>query len=187
MPIFNERATVEAVIRRVMESPLPAQAAREIVAVDDGSTDGTAEILARLAGEFPLRIARHGAGTAYFDRYMRENLVARQEVVASITSENGTFGDTRSSICAVQVNGDRMTLEKDATTVSYGAHADAQLVTCRRAPDAQANDQVLVLFEKGHYTLDQNGTWDTLGMRGTCSPGAKFAGSGAADQILPGP
>ena len=131
-------------------------------------------------------IARHGAGTAYFDRYMRENLVARQEVVASITSENGTFGDTRSSICAVQVNGDRMTLEKDATTVSYGAHADAQLVTCRRAPDAQANDQVLVLFEKGHYTLDQNGTWDTLGMRGTCSPGAKFAGSGAADQILPG-
>jgi|KBSMisStaDraftv2_1062788.scaffolds.fasta_scaffold164412_2 acyl-CoA dehydrogenase len=131
-------------------------------------------------------IARHGAGTAYFDRYMKENLVARQEVVASITSENGTFGDTRSSICAVQVDGDRMSLEKDATTVSYGAHADAQLVTCRRAPDAQANDQVLVLFEKGNYTLDQNGTWDTLGMRGTCSPGAKFAGKGGAEQILPG-
>ena len=131
-------------------------------------------------------IARHGAGTKYFDRYMKENLVARQDVVASITSENGTFGDTRSSICAVQVDGDRMSLEKDATTVSYGAHADAQLVTCRRAPDAQANDQVLVLFEKGNYTLDQNGTWDTLGMRGTCSPGAKFAGKGGAEQILPG-
>jgi acyl-CoA dehydrogenase len=79
-----------------------------------------------------------------------------------------------------------MTLEKDATTVSYGEHADAQLVTCRRAADAAASDQVLVLFEKGQYTLAQSGTWDTLGMRGTCSPGAKFSGHGAAEQIVPG-
>ena len=132
-------------------------------------------------------IARHGSGTVYFDRYMRDNLVGRQELIASITSENGTFGDTRSSICAVAVDGDRMSLEKDATTVSYGAHADAQLVTCRRTPDAAASDQVMVLFEKDQYTLAQTGTWDTLGMRGTCSPGAKFAGAGSALQILSGP
>jgi len=131
-------------------------------------------------------IARHGAGSAYFQRYMREALVERQDVVASITSENGTFGDTRSSVCAVEVTGDQIKLEKDATTVSYGAHADAQLVTCRRASDAAPSDQVLVLFEKGQYTLDQTGTWDTLGMRGTCSPGAKFVGHGKADQIVPG-
>jgi len=131
-------------------------------------------------------IARHGAGTPYFDAYMREHLVGKQDVVASITSENGTFGDTRSSICAVEVDGDKMALVKDATTVSYGQHADAQLVTCRRAADAAASDQVLVLFEKGQYTLDQQGVWDTMGMRGTCSPGAKFAGKGAAAQIIPG-
>jgi acyl-CoA dehydrogenase len=131
-------------------------------------------------------IARHGVGSPFFERYMRENLVEKQEVVASITSENGTFGDTRSSICAVEVTGEAMKLEKDATTVSYGEHADAQLVTCKKAPDAAQSDQVLVLFKKGDYTLAQNGTWDTLGMRGTCSPGAKFAGHGGADQILPG-
>ncbi len=131
-------------------------------------------------------MARHAQGAPFFERYLRENLVERQELVASITSENGTFGDTRSSVCAVVVNGERMSLEKDATTVSYGQHADAQLVTCRRAADAAASDQVLVLFEKGNYTLAQNGSWDTLGMRGTCSPGAKFAGQGAAVQILPG-
>jgi len=131
-------------------------------------------------------IARHGAGTPYFDAYMRDHLVGNQEVVASITSENGTFGDTRSSICAVEVDGDKMSLVKDATTVSYGQHADAQLVTCRRAADAANSDQVLVLFEKGQYTLDQNGVWDTMGMRGTCSPGAKFSGKGAAAQIIPG-
>ncbi|OOG53692.1 acyl-CoA dehydrogenase family protein [Rhodanobacter sp. C03] len=131
-------------------------------------------------------MARHGRDSAFFERYLRENLVERQELVASITSENGTFGDTRSSVCAIAIDKDRMSLEKDATTVSYGAHADAQLVTCRRTADAAASDQVLVLFEKGSYTLAQTGTWDTLGMRGTCSPGAKFAGNGAAGQILPG-
>jgi acyl-CoA dehydrogenase len=131
-------------------------------------------------------IARHGAGTPYFDGYLRDHLVAKQDVVASITSENGTFGDTRSSVCAVEVDGDKMSLVKDATTVSYGQHADAQLVTCRRAADAANSDQVLVLFEKGQYTLEQNGVWDTMGMRGTCSPGAKFSGHGAAAQIIPG-
>jgi acyl-CoA dehydrogenase len=131
-------------------------------------------------------LARHGVGTTFFDAYLRDHLAARQDLIASITSENGTFGDTRSSICAVDVAGDRMTLDKDATTVSYGEHADAQLVTCRRAADAAASDQVLVLFRRGDYTLAQNGTWDTLGMRGTCSPGAKFSGKGGADQIVPG-
>jgi acyl-CoA dehydrogenase len=56
-------------------------------------------------------IARHGADSAYFGKYMREALAERQDVIASITSENGTFGDTRSSICAVEVTGDTMKLE----------------------------------------------------------------------------
>ncbi len=131
-------------------------------------------------------LARHAQGAAYFENFMRHHLVDHQELVASITSENGTFGDTRSSICAVQVDGEQISLEKDATTVSYGAHADAQLVTCRRDADAAASDQVLVLFEKGDYSLEQTGTWDTLGMRGTCSPGAKFSGHGKTAQIVPG-
>ncbi|MCX5746077.1 MAG: acyl-CoA/acyl-ACP dehydrogenase [Proteobacteria bacterium] len=131
-------------------------------------------------------IARHGIGSPYFEHYMRHNLVEKQDVVASITSENGTFGDTRTSICAVEIDGAKMSLKKDATTMSYGEHADAQLVTCRRAADAGGSDQVLVLFEKGQYTLADIGAWDTMGMRGTCSPGGKFAGAGAATQILPG-
>ena len=56
-------------------------------------------------------IARHGAGSPYFQHYLRENLVAKQELIASITSENGTFGDTRSSVCAVEVDGDKMKLD----------------------------------------------------------------------------
>lgn len=131
-------------------------------------------------------LARHGAGSPHIQRFLREQVVGEQALIASITSENGTFGDTRSSVCAVELDGDAIRLDKDATTVSYGAHADAQLVTCRRAPDAAASDQILVLFEKGAYTLAQVGSWDTLGMRGTCSPGAKFSGHGRIEQIVPG-
>ena len=97
-------------------------------------------------------IARHGMESPYFIDVMKR-IVSEQTLIASVTSEVGTSGDTRSSICAVERDGDRFTLEKAATTVSYGQHADALLVTARRAPDAAAGDQVLVYLEKGDYTL----------------------------------
>ncbi|QHI98588.1 acyl-CoA dehydrogenase [Xylophilus rhododendri] len=130
-------------------------------------------------------IVRHGLGSEFFRQYCRE-LVDKQLLIGSITSEVGVGGDTRSSICAVEVDGDRFVLNKDATTVSYGAHADELLVTCRRDLAAARSDQVMVLVRRGQYTLEQTSQWDTLGMRGTCSPGFKFRSRGDAAQILPG-
>ena len=130
-------------------------------------------------------LARHGMGSAFFRGYMQE-ISDKQLLIASVTSEVGTFGDTRSSICAVEVDGDRFNLRKDATTVSYGAHADSLLVTARRAPDSSNSDQVLVLLKVGDYTLTPTTNWDTLGMRGTCSPGGKLVASAGVEQILPG-
>jgi acyl-CoA dehydrogenase len=131
-------------------------------------------------------IARHGAESEFFQSYMRE-LVREQHLLASMTSEVGTFGDTRSSICAVECQGDRFVLNKDATTGSYCAEAEAILVTCRRAADAPKSDQVLVLVRKSDFTLVQTTTWDTLGMRGTRSPGFRLESSGSVEQIVPGP
>jgi acyl-CoA dehydrogenase len=105
--------------------------------------------------------------------------------MASITSEVGTFGDTRSSVCAVQAEQDRFKLAKEATTGSYCAQADVLAVTARRNPEAGASDQVLVLLHQGDYTLEQTTSWDTMGMRGTCSPGFKLASGAAVEQILP--
>lgn len=130
-------------------------------------------------------IARHGLGTAFFRDYLRA-LSREQWLLASITSEVGTSGDTRSSITAVERQGDRFVLNKDATTGSYCTHADAMLVTCRREADAPRNDQVLVLVRREDATLTQTTTWDTMGMRGTCSPGFRLESSGPAAQIIPG-
>lgn len=130
-------------------------------------------------------IVRHSGDSPFFRSYLQD-LSRNQYLLASMTSEVGTFGETRTSICAVERNGDRFVLNKDATTGSYCEHADGILVTCRRAADASGSDQVLVLVRKGDYKLTQTSSWDTLGMRGTCSPGFKLESSGPAGQILPG-
>lgn len=130
-------------------------------------------------------LVRHGISSDFFRAYLRE-VAEKQLLLASMTSEVGTSGEMRTSICAVERQDGRWTLEKNATTGSYCAHADAILVTCRRAPDATANDQVLVLARAGDAELTQTGSWDTLGMRGTCSPGFVLRAAGADEQIVPG-
>jgi glycosyltransferase involved in cell wall biosynthesis len=52
MPVFNERETIETAIERTLAADMAAEE-RELVIVDDGSTDGTAEILAR---EWPAEV-----------------------------------------------------------------------------------------------------------------------------------
>jgi len=64
IPTYNEKGTVEEIIRRVRAVRIP----KEIIVVDDGSTDGTGELLDAMADQDDLRIIRHprnrGKGTA---------------------------------------------------------------------------------------------------------------------------
>lgn len=55
MPVYNERETIQEIIRRVKESPV----VNEIIIVDDGSTDGTREILDGLRNEKLIQVILH--------------------------------------------------------------------------------------------------------------------------------
>jgi glycosyltransferase involved in cell wall biosynthesis len=63
MPVYNERTTIDEIIRRVLAVPLRI----ELIVVDDGSTDGTSDILDALNGELRFALLRQknaGKGAA---------------------------------------------------------------------------------------------------------------------------
>ena len=62
MPVYNEVDLLPSVIRRVFATPFDRNMTIELVAVDDGSTDGSNAVLRGLAREFPseMRVVMHG-------------------------------------------------------------------------------------------------------------------------------
>lgn len=59
VPVFNERATIERIVAAIRAVPLPGGLDREIVIVDDYSTDGTRDILAGIAQQPGIRVIHH--------------------------------------------------------------------------------------------------------------------------------
>jgi glycosyltransferase involved in cell wall biosynthesis len=84
VPVYNEVSTLRAVVDRLLAIDLPLP--REIVIVDDGSTDGTAQVLdAAVSARLPITVLRaecnrgKGAGIRLGLRQARGSIVAIQD------------------------------------------------------------------------------------------------------------
>jgi acyl-CoA dehydrogenase len=129
-------------------------------------------------------LVRHGKSSGWHQLLLRR-LGNEQLLLASSTTEGNGGGDVRNSTAPIERNGSRITLERQATVISYGTAADGVVTTARRSADAASSDQVLVVFLKQDYTLEPLNGWDAFGMRGTCSEGFTLVASGSSEQILP--
>jgi glycosyltransferase involved in cell wall biosynthesis len=66
LPVYNERSSIERACREVVSALEGYRGRAVVIVVDDGSRDGSAEIVARLAGELePLELVRHPANAGY--------------------------------------------------------------------------------------------------------------------------
>ncbi|TBR29794.1 MAG: acyl-CoA dehydrogenase, partial [Reyranella sp.] len=131
-------------------------------------------------------IVRH-AGHNPWQRAFLRRLADGQLLLASATSEAGAAGDVRSSICALDEKRGRFTLVKQAPVISYGEESDAILVTARRTAQSPPSDQVIVVVPRSGVELQPQETWNTLGMRGTCSRGYRLTAEGEMSQVIPVP
>lgn len=129
-------------------------------------------------------LLRHRRDNPHIERLLRR-ISAEQLLLASSTTEGQSGGNVRSSEAPIEYEGDRISLTRQASVISYGAYADGIVTTARRSSEAADTDQVLVAFLKSDYSLTPLQTWHTLGMRGTCSEGYTLIARGTKEQILP--
>lgn len=66
VPAFNESAVIETAVREADDALGRLFVEFEVIVVDDGSRDGTGEIVERLTGKYPrLRLVRHQVNRGY--------------------------------------------------------------------------------------------------------------------------
>jgi len=128
VPVFNEESTVRAVIERLLSMRLPIP--REILVVNDGSTDGTRGVLDALAADPSLRIihaaVNGGKGRAIRTGFeqARGTIVAIQD--ADLELDPAQIGDLLAPILdgqAVVVYGSRFLRGwRGAPTVTIAAN-----------------------------------------------------------------
>lgn len=130
-------------------------------------------------------LLKHGDTPAL--RRVVDDLVAEQWLIGNANSEVGLGGDVMRSNACLEPEGDGWRFDKQALAASYCQDADLVLSTSRRSPDAADTDQVVALFRRSEFSLEQTSGWDTLGLRGTCSSGLHIQGHVTEDNLFPVP
>ncbi|MEU0479240.1 acyl-CoA dehydrogenase family protein [Streptosporangium sp. NPDC006013] len=193
----NARFPAEAIAalreQRLLSACAPVEVGGDGAAL--GKLTAIAEVLAGACSSTAMIWAMHQIQLACLVQYgdtpelrrFTRRACAEQLLLASATSEVGTGGDLRSSIATLEPGDVGSTVDKKASTISYGAYSDGILATVRSGPDSAPNDQVLVLVLNHQAELEQLSEWDALGMRGTCSAGFRLRAPVSDGHVLPTP
>jgi len=117
VPVYNEENGVEGVVRRLAGLDLGVPI--ELLLVDDGSSDGTADKLATLESEFPvLRVLRHRFNRGYGAALKTGFAAAKHEIVV-FTDADGTYPEDRIS--------DLLACIDDGASMAVGARIGADV------------------------------------------------------------
>ena len=112
VPVYNEVRTVATVVERLREIPLPID--REIIVVNDGSTDGTRELLDGLAAADPALTVVHSQENRGKGHAVRVALVRARGTIVAIQDADLELDPAQiASLVAPILNGE--------TKVVYGS------------------------------------------------------------------
>lgn len=87
IPVYNERAYLKRCVERVVKVPLKYNLQKEIILVDDGSTDGTDKVVRELAEEYPDMVR------VFFQEQNQGKGAAIRRAIQEMTGEYAIFQD----------------------------------------------------------------------------------------------
>jgi dolichol-phosphate mannosyltransferase len=87
VPTYNERGPLTALISRLAESLEQASIRGEIVVVDDGSPDGTADVAESLAEHYPVRVLRRSGKGGLASAVVDGMKIARGDLLAVMDAD----------------------------------------------------------------------------------------------------
>jgi acyl-CoA dehydrogenase len=123
------------------------------------------------------------APSSWRDDALRE-VATTGGLVASVTSERGKGGHLLSAVAPLKPEGDGVVVDRHAPVVTAGLRASSFLITMRANEAAPQNQVVLVFARRDQLTVETEGEWDTMGMRGTESVALHLHGRVPVSQVF---
>lgn len=87
LPVHNEKEGIESVIRSIYKNVYSKLKDAEFIVAEDGSTDGTKEVLEKVAKELPIRLVTSNERKGYSKAVWDALLLATKEVVFFLDSD----------------------------------------------------------------------------------------------------
>ncbi|WP_257131014.1 acyl-CoA dehydrogenase family protein [Bacillus toyonensis] len=114
-----------------------------------------------------------------------EEIAIKRWYIASVTSEKEKGGHLLTANSPLKWNSDyQFGLHRDAPIVTGGSEADAFLITVKKDTDSLASKVLLVYANRDELDVELQGSWASMGMRGTQSVSMSLDANLNKDNIL---